>query len=246
MPRMVVSFSCAQGLEGSTDSVSPMRTLVQAGTSTPAVSAILVAGWPTIFALTAPFTMTVLPTLSMSSPCRKNAPRFWNSALTASYTPSRTITFCSVAQIMPLSNVLDCMMELTEFTTSAESSMMAGLLPGPTPRAGVPELYAALTMPGPPVARMMSASDMRVLVATRDGFSIQPTMPAGAPASTAASSTMRAASVVHFFARGCGLIMMALRVFRHSSVLKIAVEVGFVVGMTAATTPRGSAIFVMP
>ena len=57
---------------------------------------------------------------------------------------------------------------------------------------------------------------------------------------------MRAASVVHFFARGCGEIRMALRVFRQIRVLKMAVEVGFVVGMTAATTPSGSATFVMP
>ena len=40
--------------------------------------------------------------------------------------------------------------------------------------------------------------------------------------------------------------MIALRVFRHINVLKIAVDVGFVVGITAATRPMGSAIFRMP
>ena len=40
--------------------------------------------------------------------------------------------------------------------------------------------------------------------------------------------------------------MMPLRVFSEISVLKIAVEVGLVVGMTAATTPIGSASFLMP
>ena len=40
--------------------------------------------------------------------------------------------------------------------------------------------------------------------------------------------------------------MMALRVFNASNVLKIAVDVGFVVGMTAATSPIGSAIFLIP
>ena len=40
--------------------------------------------------------------------------------------------------------------------------------------------------------------------------------------------------------------MMPLRVFSARSVLKIAVEVGFVVGMTAPMTPIGSASFIMP
>jgi hypothetical protein len=40
---------------------------------------------------------------------------------------------------MPLSKVLEWMIELTARRTSAVSSMMAGVLPGPTPRAGLPE-----------------------------------------------------------------------------------------------------------
>ncbi len=40
--------------------------------------------------------------------------------------------------------------------------------------------------------------------------------------------------------------MMAFLVFNASRHLKIAVEVGLVVGMTAAITPIGSAIFFMP
>ena len=101
-------------------------------------------------------------------------------------------------------------------------------------------------MPGPPVARMISAVFISVLVMSSEGISIQPTMPAGAPALTAASSTTFAAAMVQFFARGWGLMMMPLRVFKQISVLKIAVDVGFVVGMTAATTPMGSAIFFTP
>ena len=50
------------------------------------------------------------------------------------------MTLCSEAQIMPLSNVLEWMTELTASLTSQELSMMAGVLPGPTPRAGLPEL----------------------------------------------------------------------------------------------------------
>ena len=101
-------------------------------------------------------------------------------------------------------------------------------------------------MPGPPVARMRSDSRMTVVVRSREGTSIQSMMPSGAPAATAASSTIRAAAMVLFFARGWGLMMMPLRVLRHRRVLKMAVEVGLVVGITAAMTPTGSAIFMMP
>ena len=84
------------------------------------------------------------------------------------------------------------------------------------------------------------------LVSSREGTSIHPMIPSGAPALTAASSTTLAASMVLFFALGCGEMMMALRVFKEISVLKIAVEVGFVVGITAAIRPIGSAIFFIP
>ena len=40
--------------------------------------------------------------------------------------------------------------------------------------------------------------------------------------------------------------MIPFLVLREISVLNIAVEVGFVVGMTAAITPSGSAIFLIP
>ncbi len=40
--------------------------------------------------------------------------------------------------------------------------------------------------------------------------------------------------------------MIAFLVFKLISVLKIAVEVGFVVGITAAIKPIGSAIFLIP
>ena len=92
----------------------------------------------------------------------------------------------------------------------------------------------------------MSTSRMTMLVSSMEGTSTQPMMPSGAPALTAASSTSLAAAMVHLAAAGCGEMMMALRVFRLISVLKIAVEVGLVVGMTAPTMPMGSAILVMP
>ena len=52
---------------------------------------------------------------------------------------SRTVTDCSEAQIIPLSNVLEWMMELTARRISALSSMITGVFPGPTPKAGFPE-----------------------------------------------------------------------------------------------------------
>ena len=137
-------------------------------------------------------------------------------------------------------------MEFTARRTSAVSSMMTGVFPAPTPSAGFPEEYAALTIPGPPVARIMSASFITMLVSSRLGTSIHPMMPSGAPALTAASRTTFAASMVLPFARGCGLIMIAFLVFSAIRVLKIAVEVGFVVGITAAISPIGSAIFLIP
>ena len=68
----------------------------------------------------------------------------------------------------------------------------------------------------------------------------------GAPAATAASNTIFAAAMVDFFARGCGEIKTAFLVFKLIKVLKMAVEVGFVVGITAAMTPIGSAIRFVP
>ena len=70
-------------------------------------------------------------------------------------------------------------------------------------------------------------------------------IPSGAPAFTAASRTTFAASIVHAFALGCGLMMIAFLVFKQINVLKIAVDVGFVVGITAATSPIGSATFLI-
>lgn len=49
------------------------------------------------------------------------------------------------------------------------------------------------------------------------------------------------ASMVHFRALGCGHKMSELRVFKVRRALKMAVEVGFVVGTIPAITPTGSA-----
>ena len=74
----------------------------------------------------------------------------------------------------------------------------------------------------------------------------QPIIFFGAPALTAASKTMRAASFVQPFALGCGAKIIPFLVFKEIRALKIAVDVGFVVGTIPAITPTGSAIFVNP
>ena len=48
------------------------------------------------------------------------------------------MTDCSEAQIIPLSKVLDIIIEETARTISAVSSITAGVFPGPTPKAGLP------------------------------------------------------------------------------------------------------------
>ncbi len=49
------------------------------------------------------------------------------------------MTDCSEAQMTPLSKVFDKSTELTAVLMSAVSSMITGVLPGPTPIAGFPE-----------------------------------------------------------------------------------------------------------
>ncbi len=51
---------------------------------------------------------------------------------------------------------------------------------------------------------------------------------------------------MHFLALGWGENIMPFLVFKVIRDLKIAVEVGFVVGIMAATTPIGSATFIIP
>ena len=76
MARTGESFSWANSSEGSTLVTSPMRTFVSSGTSKPASAAIRAAGWPTIFALSAPLMRMVLRVFSVSS-----AERMWQPIL---------------------------------------------------------------------------------------------------------------------------------------------------------------------
>ena len=66
--------------------------------------------------------------------------------------------------------------------------------------------------------------------------------PLGAPASTAASSMIRAVSTQALMARGCGEMTTEFLAFKEIMDLNMTVEVGFVVGMMATITPAGAAI----
>ncbi len=79
-----------------------------------------------------------------------------------------------------------------------------------------------------------------------DGSSIHCTQSSGAPAATAASRTVRAASAEQRCADGWKAKTTGLRVFRAIRALKTVVDVGLVTGVMAQTTPTGSAISVMP
>ena len=110
----------------------------------------------------------------------------------------------------------------------------------------MPLEYADLTIPGPPVAKIISDVCINLVVSSSDGTSIQAIISLGAPAFTAASNTTFAASIVEFLALGCGLKIIPFLVLSEINALKIAVDVGLVVGITAPITPIGSAIFFIP
>src|SRR6187399_1131097 len=123
---------------------------------------------------------------------------------------------CSDEHSVPLSKVLPVRMSRTAFGTSAVRSMYVGTFPGPTPNAGLPALYAALTIAEPPVARMRAVRGcfIRVSVPSRVDDVRQEITPRGAPARSAASASRRLVSRMHFAAEGCGLKTMAFRPLR--------------------------------
>src|SRR5574344_840701 len=103
-------------------------------------------------------------------------------------------------------------------------------------------------MPGPPVARIQLISGWckSAFDNSNEGSSIHTIITSGAPSLIAASKTNFAAAMVDAFALGCGEKIIAFLVFKQINDLKIAVDVGFVVGMIPATTPKGSATILIP
>src|SRR5208283_1657577 len=127
---------------------------------------------------------------------------------------------------------------------SAVFSRYTGVLPGPTPSAGFPELYAALTALGPPVASISATSlcCIRYALSLSVCNSRQLNTPSGAPCFSAVSYISRTASVQHLHAFGWGLKITELRVLMAMMHLKSTVEVGLVIGVSEKMTPIGSAI----
>src|SRR3974390_2553150 len=84
----------------------------------------------------------------------------------------------------------------TAMGISADFSRYTGVLPAPTPSAGLPELYAAFTAPGPPVAsiRPMSLCRIRYLLSSSVCPCRQVNTPSGAPHFTAVSYMVLTAS----------------------------------------------------
>src|SRR3989304_5526683 len=72
------------------------------------------------------------------------------------------------------------------------------------------------------------------------------TRSSGAPATRRASAITRVAAAEASTPLGWGAIAMAFRDLIARSALKKTVETGFVVGMSAAITPTGSAISISP
>ena len=103
-------------------------------------------------------------------------------------------------------------------------------------------------MASPPVAKItpMSRLVSRALVASMVVMVMHPTQPSGAPAFFAASAITFTVSMMHCLAPGCGLMTMALPAFSEMMDLYMAVEVGFVEGISAATTPMGTPTSKMP
>ena len=108
----------------------------------------------------------------------------------------------SAEQPEPKSEVFDIRELRAASTTSAVSSITIVELPPPTPNAGVPELYAALTIAAPPVAKVRSQVAMSSWDSGIDGCSTHWKTSAGAPSRTMTSRMIRTVSFVVALVRG--------------------------------------------
>src|SRR5688572_6273654 len=99
-------------------------------------------------------------------------------------------------------------------------------------------------MSEPPVARMTATylCFINSCVPGKVILLMQLTSPLGMPALSPASAMMRAVSTQHFAANGCGATTIPLRALTEIRILNIVVDVGFVLGVNAATTPMGHAM----
>ncbi len=136
-------------------------------------------------------------------------------------------------------------MSTTAIRISALLCRYTGALPEPTLRHGLPAAFAAATAFGPPVVQMKSTPGWwnRYCETSREGSGITCSACAGSPAASPASCSSSAARIEQRWALKDGRKMTALRVFAHTIDLNSVVDVGFVIGVSASTTPIGSATY---
>ena len=141
----------------------------------------------------------------------------------------------------------DGTMSLTARMSLKFLSMYAGALPAPTPKAGLPQVYAALTMPLPPVPGSWQPRDDSSARsgASMEGCSIHCMQFLGAPASSAASRMTMAAASEHSWACGGSRRRLVL-CGQVRSGLEDGGGGGLMTGVTPPTTPTGSAISLIP
>ena len=111
----------------------------------------------------------------------------------------------------------------------------------------MPASFVAWTAFGPPVVQMKSTPGWwkRYWETSSVGSGITWRACCGSPASSPAAWRISTARVAQRAARADGRKIMALRVLAPTIDLNSAVEVGFVIGSSASTTPIGSATYSM-
>ena len=136
-------------------------------------------------------------------------------------------------------------MSTTAIRMSALRCTYTGALPEPTLRHGLPAALAAATAFGPPVVQMKSTPGWwnRYCDTSSDGSGITWSACGGRPAASPASCRSSAARAAHRAACADGRMISALRVFAQTIDLNSVVDVGFVIGSSASTTPIGSAMY---
>ena len=152
----------------------------------------------------------------------------------------------SAEQPDPKSDVLLRRVFSAASATSAVSSITIVEFPAPTPYAGVPELYAALTMSRPPVACTRSAWLIRYCAAGMLGRSRHWRRSTGAPSRASARRMISTVSRVVRRLRGWGEKITASRHLSANIPTPGGVSSGFVVGTRDAMTPTGFAYFTIP
>ncbi len=107
----------------------------------------------------------------------------------------------------------------------------------------MPAAFAAATAFGPPVVQMKSTPGWwkRYCETSSVGSGMTWSVSGGMPAASPAACSSSTARWAQRAARADGRKIIALRVLAATIALNSTVEVGFVIGVSASTTPIGSA-----